>query len=84
VSLDQRFDGGRGAVVTQVEAGSPADAAGIRTNDVVLAVNGVAMVGEVDLIGTIRDLKPGTTVSVDLMRGGKAMSLSVKLGRRAN
>ncbi|MFM2071677.1 MAG: hypothetical protein RLZZ623_1940 [Actinomycetota bacterium] len=84
VSLDQRFDGGRGAVVTQVEAGSPADAAGIRTNDVVLAVNGVAMVGEVDLIGTVRDLKPGTTVSVDLMRAGKAMSISVKLGRRAN
>lgn len=82
VGLERRFDGGRGAVVTDVEAGSPADAAGIRTNDVVLAVDGVAMVGDADLIGTIRDLDPGSKVSIDLLRDGEPLTVTVTLGQR--
>jgi S1-C subfamily serine protease len=82
VGLEHRFDGGQGAVVTEVEAGSPADRAGIRTNDVVLAVDGTTMVGDADLIGTIRDLEPGATVSIDLLRDGEALTVSVTLVER--
>lgn len=84
VALVGRLDGGRGAVITEVEAGSPADLAGIRTNDVIIAVDGQSMVGDADLIGTIRDLRPGVTVTVELLRDGKAREVSVTLVRRAD
>ena len=84
VALVGRLDGGRGAVITEVEAGSPADLAGIRTNDVIIAVDGDSMVGDADLIGTIRDLRPGVTVTVELLRDGKAREVSVTLVRRAD
>lgn len=83
VGLEGRLDGGRGAVVTEVEAGSPADEAGIRANDVVLAIDGMAMVGDADLVGTIRDLEPGTTVLVELLRNGEPFEVSVTLAVRA-
>ena len=84
VALVGRLDGGRGAVITEVEAGSPADLAGIRTNDVIIAVDGDSMVGDADLIGTIRDLRPGVTVTVELLRDGKAREVSVTLVRRVD
>lgn len=84
VALVGRLDGGRGAVITEVEAGSPADLAGIRTNDVIIAVDGESMVGDADLIGTIRDLRPGVTVTVELLRDGKAREVSVTLVRRVD
>ena len=83
VGLERRLDGGRGAVVTEVEVGSPADAAGIHTNDIVLAVEGIAIAGDADLIGTIRDLEPGSVVLIDLLRDDKPVSVTVTLVRRA-
>jgi S1-C subfamily serine protease len=59
VSLASRRDGGSGAVITAVEPDSPAANAGFRVDDVVVAVNGTAVSGAADLVGTIRDFDPG-------------------------
>ena len=40
VGLEGRRDGGQGAVMTQVEVGSPQPMAGLATGDVVVAVDG--------------------------------------------
>jgi putative serine protease PepD len=46
VGLAPRRDGGRGAVVTQVEEDSPADLAGLLTDDVVVILDGRDVLGD--------------------------------------
>ncbi len=53
VGLEPRHDGGRGAVVTQVELGSAAELAGIVSGDVVVTADGIDVVGADDLIATV-------------------------------
>ncbi len=84
VGLERRRDGGQGAVITQVELGSPADDAGLKSGDVVVAVDGRSIVGDDDLIGTIRDLEPGARVSVSVVRGDDTMDVTVTLRLRAD
>ena len=83
VGLERRHDGGQGAVITQVELDSPAADAGLRSGDVVIAVDDRAIVGDDDLIGTIRDLDPGTQVSVTVMRDNDELKVKVTLVQRA-
>ena len=64
VALDDRIDGGSGALVTGIESGSPADTAGLQKDDVVTSVDGRTINGPEDLVATIRDRAPGTTVTL--------------------
>jgi S1-C subfamily serine protease len=82
VGLEGRRDGGQGAVINQVELGSPAETAGLRSGDVVVAVDGRMIVGDDDLIGTIRDLEPGASLTITVMRGQTEIDLPVTLVER--
>jgi S1-C subfamily serine protease len=84
VGLEQRRDGGQGAVISQVELGSPADEAGLEVGDIVVAVDQRPIVGDDDLIGTIRDLDPGTSVSISVMRDDRQVELTVTLVQRTD
>ena len=79
VALDDRRDGGSGALVTHVETGSPAESAGIRDEDVVVAVDGQGINGPEDLVATIRDVEPGASISVLVQRGREQVELSATL-----
>ena len=82
VGLDGRHDGGRGAVVTQVELGSAAEQAGLVDGDVVVTANGADVLGADDLIATVRDLAPGTSVVLGVVRAGEPIELTAVLTRR--
>lgn len=82
VQLDRRTDGGSGALITEVVAGSGADTAGIEVGDVVVAIDGQPITGQAALVATIRDLPPGSTTTVSLVRDGEALDVSVVLGER--
>ena len=69
-----------GAIVGQVHSGTPAAAAGLRSQDRITAVNGVAIESFADLRGRIAERKPGETVVFTLDRDGRSKSLNVKLG----
>lgn len=73
-----------GELVTQVSQGSPADAAGIRPGDVIMSVNGQAIDNSTPLANLLLRNKPGDTVTLEVIRAGKSMTVKVTLGTRPN
>jgi S1-C subfamily serine protease len=58
-------------MLASVEAGSPADRAGLKAGDIVLAVDGQPVTGADDLIRILTGEKIGRVVEVELLRKGK-------------
>jgi len=65
-----------GALVSQVVEGSPADKAGIRSGDVITAVNGQPVKSNSELRNAIGLLRVGDRVEVGLLRDGKAVRVT--------
>ncbi len=82
VQLERRHDGGSGALVADVLAGSAAAKAGIEVGDVVVAVDGEPITGQAALVATIRNLAPGEQVAVSLVRDGVAREVTAVLDHR--
>lgn len=82
IGVSNRHDGGRGAIVTDVQAGSPAGKLGLSVGDVVTKVSGVEINGQGGLIGAIRDSAPGDRVTIEYERSGKTMTGEVTLDAR--
>lgn len=83
VGLAAREDGGQGAIITNVQPGSPADKAGILIDDVVLAVDGEPIDGQAGLVAAIRDAEPGQTVKIEIFRDGKRLTFDATLIARS-
>ena len=69
----------RGAIVTNVSAGGPADKAGIKRGDVITAVNNTPVNDPNTLRNTVAGLAPGTNATVTLQRNGRDQNVSVAL-----
>ena len=72
-----------GAMINDVFKGDPADKAGIKRGDVVIEINGEKIKDAQALTNKIRTLAPGSTAKFVVIRKGKKMNFSVKLGERA-
>lgn len=83
VGLAARDDGGQGAIITNVQPGSPADKAGILIDDVVLAVDGEPIDGQAGLVAAIRDAEPGQTVKIEIFRDGERLVFEATLIARS-
>jgi serine protease Do len=70
----------RGAVVNEVTKGSPAEAAGIKPEDVVVSVDGRPVQDSSDLSRYIASRAPGNSVSLRVLRDGSERDVAVKLG----
>jgi len=68
-----------GAALTQVEPGSPAAAAGLTTDDVIVAVDGKAVASSIDLAAAVRTHQPGEQVSLTVIRNGSERTVTVTL-----
>ena len=73
------IDARAGAVISSVEPGTPADEAGLRVGDVVIAVNGEAVDNSADLRQKIGLHRPGDEVEITYLRDGKERSARVVL-----
>jgi serine protease Do len=71
-----------GEFVQSVEAGGPAEKAGLMVGDVVLSVNGKDVTVDQSLSYIIANLAPGTRVPIVVLRDGKKMTLTATVGRR--
>ncbi len=72
----------RGVVIAGVERDSPAARAGLRTGDLVLAVNGERVESSRALVRNVAAVPPGQTVRVTVLRDGRERDLPVEIGRR--
>jgi len=66
-----------GALVAEIEKGSPATAAGIRPGDVITAFGGKAIRGSAELPPLVAATAPGTKVPVQLWRKGQSRDVDV-------
>ena len=72
----------QGAIIDQVERGSPAAEAGLQPGDVVLEMNGNPIGTYMDFRNAIAALRPGTAVQLLVWRDGKTAEQTVTLGER--
>ena len=68
-----------GAVVNTVEPGTPAEKAGLKPYDVIVALNGEPIKDNVDVRFKIADIEPGTKVELTIIRDGKEEKVKVKI-----
>ena len=72
----------RGAIVGDVTSGGPGDKAGLKSGDVIVAIDGKHVEGADDLTMDVISHAPGSTVTLDVSRNGKPMQIQVTLGQR--
>ncbi|MCX7966854.1 MAG: DegQ family serine endoprotease [Armatimonadetes bacterium] len=72
----------RGAVIVRVTPNSPAEKAGLQSQDVIVEFNGVPVRSIAHLQSLVGRTPPGTTVPIKIVRGGKEMVVNVTLGER--
>ena len=73
------LDRARGALVNQVEKGSPADKGGIEATDIIVAFNGKAVESSSDLPRLVGSTHPGSQAAVEVWRKGQRKTLSVSV-----
>lgn len=69
-----------GAVIVEVEPGSPAASAGLGRSDVVTSVNGEPVTSAIDLVAAVTPLEPGQKITLVVERNGKGRSVELTLG----
>ena len=73
---------GAGAVVVGLSQGSPWREAGLRFEDLILAVDGEPVAHPQVLLNAIQGARRGDVLQLDVLRGGTPMRLGGKLARR--
>jgi S1-C subfamily serine protease len=71
-----------GAVVTDVNPGGPGEKAGLKSGDVITAINGNKVQDSNELTLAVTQHSPGEGVTLDLFRNGQAQKVTVTLGQR--
>ncbi len=70
---------GNGALVANVQPGSPAARAGILRQDVIRSINGQAIYESSDLPPIVGAMAPGSKITVELIRDGKPRTITATL-----
>ncbi len=73
-----------GALVDEPQADSPAAKVGIKTGDVIIALNGTTIKNARDLARTIGMMPPNTSVKLDILRNGSVRTPTLTLGQMPN
>jgi serine protease Do len=70
----------KGAAISEVTPGSPAEKAGLKAEDVIVAADGRTIGDNGDLSRYIASQAPGKAVKLDVLRSGQQKAFSVSLG----
>ena len=69
-----------GALVADIEDGSPADKAGLKVSDIILNYNGKPVAGSIDLPRMVGASKPGSRATLSVWRKGAMHELVATIG----
>jgi len=72
----------KGAIVDQLTPGGPAERAGVRSGDVITAVNGHPVASSEALTRQVGLARPGQDIRVSVLRGGHSQELTIRSGQR--
>ena len=73
----------QGVLVSNVQKGGPSDKAGIKAEDIIIAMNGKPVKDGDDLVGRVSDTPVGTPVNLTVDRDGKHLDFKVTILDRA-
>ena len=73
-------DNAKGVVITYISPGTPADSVDLQPDDIITKVNGQAVKTGNDLKVLATKLRPGDSVTLDLLRGTQTKRLLMKVG----
>ncbi|MAB67558.1 MAG: hypothetical protein CL662_12035 [Bacteroidetes bacterium] len=76
------LDNARGIIVARVEEDGPSEKAGLKEQDVIVAIDGQQVVDWNMFRSRIASMKPNDVVKLDIIRDGKEKSITVTLGER--
>jgi serine protease Do len=82
-SLLKAYGATGGVFVQQVTPGGPAAKAGMQPSDIIVGINGQPVKGGDQLVATISAAQPGDKVEMKVLRDGKPVEVSVRIGDRA-
>ncbi|MCB5363634.1 trypsin-like peptidase domain-containing protein [Pusillimonas sp. CC-YST705] len=71
-----------GVIIAAVLKDGPAARARLQVGDVVLAMDGQALIDAIDFLSRIAPLQPGETTRLKILRDGKEREVEVKVGQR--
>lgn len=78
----ERCENPGGYTITKVVPESPADMAGFRAGDIVVAMNGISLASESDELKAVyAEMTPGNTFTYKILRKGQEKTLKAKLGK---
>ena len=77
-----RLGSAQGALVQDVTAGSPGQRAGLRTYDLIVGIDGMRIGNNDDIIREVARRGPGTIARLQVLRNGRAETLTVRLAER--
>ncbi|RLE03099.1 MAG: hypothetical protein DRJ11_05265 [Candidatus Aminicenantes bacterium] len=74
-----KLDSKQGALVNNVQPGTPAEKAGLKVYDVIIAIDGQPIKNANDLSFRIAEIPPGKEVTITIIRDGKKKDLKAKI-----
>jgi predicted metalloprotease with PDZ domain len=78
-AMDVKTD--KGALVNEVVEDSPAEEAGLKEEDIIVELDGRKVSDADDLRSAVRSTKPGTKVSLAVMRNGERKTFDITIGK---
>ena len=74
----------KGALISQIFKNSPAEKAKLKVEDIIIAVNDIAIQNSSDLRNIISDKYPEKKITLTVIRGNREKKIKVSLGERPN
>lgn len=71
-----------GALIAGVIANSPAERAGLRAGDVLVAINDKPVINSATMLNLIAVLKPNKKADLKIIRAGKQLDIAILIGKR--
>jgi len=72
----------KGALVAEIAPGGPAEKAGVKSGDAILSLNGQPLTSSADLTRRVGETRPGDRLTLQIQRGGRALTLELVSGER--